>query len=571
MITCEHRFERLKYRIRNNFVNRAKIKIYFRLTTFFDEKDKISIIISKIAQNNIKIEGCTKNTTLNIIKAIKIKNYILNISNCNTKKQIVKIITHRTLSEIKVGKTNRQCIQLLIKIIKISQLDQKLITNCNKLVNQEENIRVRLPKYSIPSHFPRQLSMDKVNYNYCRRIIVTLNLMSKHTTISILRPNTSHQLADWWGEAKYITWTCMETTFLKYKKLPTVKNKFSQSYNYNSHYFSLTNWIWYKNFVKQVKIKIYFRLTLDENDKISIFTFKIVKMAIKLKNFIMNICNWRKQIIKIFPHRTLFEIKVGSLKRKEAFLRCEKNYKLYFTLDYSLRSNMTPTWTMQYASLVAKSKPNEATSKLSVQRMIGLASHAGTQKRMRERDSVRLGNERTETIIEERRGENSGIGQRSGPAFPPQGSSKVAVSPNGARNSASMSDPCHAATLIIGMTNVITPNIKASRARPCSLMFPPPSSASGSSASGLAPQDTSKGGSDTSSLDDEEAAEPTGNSRQDMSSEEAKHINKFLVPRIELTFMIHQKMDKMNQQQHNQLKTLDVTLAELIMNDDNHG
>jgi hypothetical protein len=41
-------------------------------------------------------------------------------------------------------------------------------------------------------------------------------------------------------------------------------------------------------------------------------------MAIKLKKLIMNICNWssRKQIIKIFLHRTLSEIKGGSLKRQ---------------------------------------------------------------------------------------------------------------------------------------------------------------------------------------------------------------------------------------------------------------
>ena len=86
------------------------------------------------------------------------------------------------------------------------------------LVKQHENIRVRLPKYFQPSHFPRRLSMDKVNYNYCRRIIVTLNLMSdRDTSISILRPNTS--LVDWWSsEAKYINWTCKETAFLK---LPT--------------------------------------------------------------------------------------------------------------------------------------------------------------------------------------------------------------------------------------------------------------------------------------------------------------------------------------------------------------
>ena len=165
MFTCGHRFERLKYRIRNNFVKQAKIKIYFRPTTFFDEKDKISIIISKIAENNIKIEDCTKNTTLDIIEAIKIKNYILHISNGDTKNQIVKIISHRTLSETKVGKTNRQCIQLLRKNNKTSEFNQKLTTNRNILVKQHENIRVRLPKYFLPSHFPRRLSMDKVNYN----------------------------------------------------------------------------------------------------------------------------------------------------------------------------------------------------------------------------------------------------------------------------------------------------------------------------------------------------------------------------------------------------------------------
>ena len=162
MFICGHRFERLKYRIKNNFVKQAKIKIYFRPTPFFDEKDKISIIISKIAQYNTKIKDCTKTTTLDIIEAIKIKNYILNIFNCSTTNLLVEIISHRTLLQIKVGSTDRQCIQQSRKITKILQLNKKLVTNCNKPVNQQENIGAPLHTYSLLS---RQPSMDKVNCN----------------------------------------------------------------------------------------------------------------------------------------------------------------------------------------------------------------------------------------------------------------------------------------------------------------------------------------------------------------------------------------------------------------------
>jgi hypothetical protein len=102
MFIYEHRFERLKYRIRKNFVNRAKIKIYFRLTTFIDESYKNFIFIQKIAKNNIKIDRCTKNTTPDIIMAFKLKKSMLNICNWCSKKQNTKLFSHSTLYELKI-------------------------------------------------------------------------------------------------------------------------------------------------------------------------------------------------------------------------------------------------------------------------------------------------------------------------------------------------------------------------------------------------------------------------------------------------------------------------------------
>jgi hypothetical protein len=164
MFIYEHRFERLKYKFRKNFVNRAKNKIYFRPTSFFDEKDKFSFFTFKIAKNNIKIDRCTKNTTPDIIKAFKFKKSMINRCSWGCINQIIKIFSHKTLFKLKIRLLKLHYVQLLNKISDTCKTPKTLATKCNKHIKRRKNIRVQRVKYSKFTHFPHK--MDKVQNNF---------------------------------------------------------------------------------------------------------------------------------------------------------------------------------------------------------------------------------------------------------------------------------------------------------------------------------------------------------------------------------------------------------------------
>ena len=175
MFTCEHRFERLKYRIRKNFVNRAKIKILFRLTTFFDEKDKFFNFKFNSADNNVKPQRSAENTTLNKYMTIKLKKMTINICNPEGGKQIIKKLSHGSLFIIKIRPLNRQSIHGNHQTINLLVVIDRLINNCNSVSKREKDISERLQIYSMPNNLLEKLGYRKFLVKLCTILRIVLN------------------------------------------------------------------------------------------------------------------------------------------------------------------------------------------------------------------------------------------------------------------------------------------------------------------------------------------------------------------------------------------------------------